>query len=91
VVKKETPVKKTTVQQLTKPVSLYTPARGNLKPLEYLNDGVFSNKTMGDGFVVRFVSEKVGNVYSPVDGVVTLVFPTKHAYGIETQLSQARG
>ncbi|UBX97827.1 PTS transporter subunit IIABC [Mycoplasmopsis synoviae] len=85
VVKKETPVKKTTVQQLTKPVSLYTPARGDLKPLEYLNDGVFSNKTMGDGFVVRFVSEKVGNVYSPVDGVVTLVFPTKHAYGIETK------
>ncbi|MEG0365295.1 MAG: PTS glucose transporter subunit IIA, partial [Coprobacillus sp.] len=43
-------------------------------------DEVFSQKMMGDGFVV-FPSE--GTLYSPVDGEVTMIFPTAHAIGIK--------
>ncbi|WP_036458715.1 PTS transporter subunit IIABC [Mycoplasma leonicaptivi] len=68
-----------------KSVKIQTAAKGDLLPLESLEDGVFSEKVMGDGFVVRFDSEIIGNVYSPVDGKVNVVFPTKHAYGIETR------
>ncbi len=34
---------------------------------------------MGDGYAVEPVN---GNVYAPVSGTVTSVFPTKHAVGI---------
>ncbi|MFL1038051.1 PTS sugar transporter subunit IIABC, partial [Mycoplasmopsis synoviae] len=47
VVKKESSVRKTRVEQLRKGVCLYSAARGDLKALEYVKDGVFSNKTMG--------------------------------------------
>ncbi|SYV97744.1 pts system enzyme IIA component [Mycoplasmopsis edwardii] len=40
---------------------------------------------MGDGFAIKFQSEKVGNVYAPVSGEITMVYPSKHAYGIETK------
>lgn len=34
---------------------------------------------MGDGFAIELTD---GNVYAPVSGDVTLVFPTGHAFGI---------
>mgnify|MGYP000529667567 FL=1 len=36
---------------------------------------------MGDGFAVE---PENGNVYAPVSGIVTSVFPTKHAFGLLT-------
>lgn len=36
---------------------------------------------MGDGFLV--IPEN-GTIYSPVEGVVSSIFPTKHAVGIQT-------
>lgn len=72
-------------QELVNPVQLNTVARGKIIPIAEVEDQVFSSKAMGDGFAVKFSSEKVGNVYSPVDGEVTLVFPSKHAYGITTK------
>ncbi|MBN4083495.1 PTS transporter subunit EIIC [Mycoplasma sp. CSL10137] len=68
-----------------KSVKIQTVAKGELLPLESLNDGVFSEKLMGDGFVVRFDANKVGNVYSPVKGRIVSLFDSKHAYGIETK------
>lgn len=40
----------------------------------------FSNKLLGDGFMI---SSKEEVVCSPCDGVLTMVFPTKHAFGIK--------
>lgn len=58
---------------------LTSPVRGVVKPISESADPVFSSKAMGDGIAVDPVE---GAVYAPCDGVVSLVFPTKHAIGI---------
>lgn len=60
--------------------TLVMPMKGKVSPLDQTPDEVFSQKMMGDGFVV-FPSE--GTLYSPVDGEVTMIFPTAHAIGIK--------
>lgn len=56
-------------------------ADGEVKTISAVNDPVFSQKMMGDGFGVE---PKNGIVYAPVSGTVTSVFPTKHALGLLT-------
>ena len=56
-------------------------ADGEVKPITAVKDPVFSYKMMGDGFAVE---PENGNVYAPVSGIVTSVFPTKHAFGLLT-------
>lgn len=56
-------------------------AEGEVKPITAVKDPVFSSKMMGDGFAVE---PENGNVYAPVSGIVTSVFPTKHAFGLLT-------
>lgn len=53
---------------------------GEVKPVSEASDGVFASKAMGDGVV--FLPEN-GEVYSPVNGKVVMVFPTKHAIGLQ--------
>lgn len=47
-----------------------------------MNDKVFAEKLVGDGYAV--IPED-GNIYAPVSGTVETVFPTKHAIGIQTE------
>lgn len=47
-----------------------------------MNDKVFAEKLVGDGYAV--IPEN-GNIYAPVSGTVETVFPTKHAIGIQTE------
>lgn len=54
-------------------------ANGVLVPLEEVNDEVFASKAMGDG--VALVPSS-GDIVSPVNGIISTVFPTGHAYGI---------
>lgn len=63
-----------------KDVELYNPVDGDVIPIEEVADPVFSQKMMGDGFGVQ---PNNGQVYSPINGKVTSVFPTKHALGLE--------
>ena len=56
-------------------------ADGKVLAITEVNDPVFSQKMMGDGFGVEPVN---GTVYAPVAGIVTSVFPTKHALGLLT-------
>ena len=56
-------------------------ADGDVKPITEVKDPVFASKMMGDGFAVE---PENGNVYAPVSGIVTSVFPTKHAFGLLT-------
>ena len=59
-----------------------SPVAGTLKKLENVNDEVFSSMAMGNGFAVV---PNGNEIYSPVSGVVEVVFPTKHAFGIKTK------
>ncbi|HGK8500726.1 TPA: PTS transporter subunit IIBC [Streptococcus pyogenes] len=56
-------------------------ADGMVLPITGVKDQVFAAKMMGDGFAVEPTS---GNIYAPVAGLVTSVFPTKHAFGLLT-------
>lgn len=61
--------------------NIYSPCKGVLKPVEEVKDEVFSSKAMGEGFAVK---PKDGAIFSPVNGEIMSVFPTKHALGIKT-------
>ena len=61
---------------------IYSPVTGNLSPITKVTDEVFSKKMMGDGFAV---SPNETAVFSPVKGIVSTLFPTKHAIGIKTE------
>ena len=54
-------------------------ADGQVIPITEVSDQVFAEKMMGDGFGV--IPDNT-QVYSPVSGKVTNVFPTKHAIGL---------
>ncbi|XTU25355.1 glucose PTS transporter subunit IIA [Enterococcus faecium] len=56
-------------------------ADGTVVSLDKASDPVFAQKMMGEGY---FVEPENGHIYSPVTGVVSSVFPTKHAIGITT-------
>lgn len=62
------------------PNVIHAPFTGSVKPVSECGDGVFASKAMGDGIVI---TPENGNLYSPVDGEVMLVFPTKHALGLK--------
>ena len=59
--------------------AVYSVADGQAVSITEVKDPVFAQKMMGDGYAVEPVN---GNVYAPVSGTVTSVFPTKHAVGI---------
>lgn len=58
------------------------PISGRCIPLEEVNDEMFASKILGDGFAIEPSS---GTVKSPVDGTVTVAYPTGHAFGIRTE------
>lgn len=60
--------------------SLFNPVNGKIVAIEEVDDPVFSQKMMGDGFGVVPSS---GEIYSPGTGKVVSVFPTQHAVGLE--------
>lgn len=61
---------------------IYNPVIGKIIPLKEIDDGVFSEKLMGEGFAIR---PKNGSIFAPIEGTVTSIFPTKHAISIETR------
>ncbi|WP_373760764.1 PTS system trehalose-specific EIIBC component [Streptococcus ferus] len=56
-----------------------SPLTGQVKPLSEAVDPVFAQGVMGTGVLV-LPSE--GELVAPVDGVVSVLFPTKHAIGL---------
>lgn len=55
------------------------PTKGEVIELSQVNDPTFSQGLMGKGFAVISVD---GNYYAPFNGVVSMIFPTKHAIGL---------
>lgn len=74
--------KKTTTTFKGSHADFVAPANGELIPIDQVQDEVFSQKMMGEGFAV--IPEN-GEVASPVSGTIVSVFPTKHAIGIKTE------
>lgn len=62
-----------------KSYTVYAPMNGKSIPLEEVNDGVFSERMLGDGAAIEPAD---GRVTAPFDGVVSMVFDTKHAIGL---------
>ena len=60
---------------------IYSVANGHSLPITEVDDQVFSQKMMGDGFAVV---PSDNDVVAPVSGKVSSIFPTKHAIGLET-------
>ena len=61
---------------------LVSPLAGQVKPLSQATDPVFSSGVMGQGVVIE---PSQGELVSPVNGTVTVLFPTKHAVGIVSE------
>ncbi|MGG5318547.1 glucose PTS transporter subunit IIA [Enterococcus sp. AZ072] len=72
-----TPVKNLNEIGLTE--SILSPMEGNLLEIDQVPDKVFSEEMMGSGFAIELSD---GKIYSPVNGKIDNVFPTKHAIGI---------
>ncbi|MDA9460173.1 PTS system, maltose and glucose-specific IIC component [Enterococcus mundtii 3F] len=73
--------KETTTAALGIEKELYAVAKGEVIALAAVNDPVFSQKMMGDGFAVI---PETDTITAPVAGRIVSVFPTKHAIGMET-------
>lgn len=76
-----TPVEKIETNFSGANTQLVAPADGELIAIDQVEDDVFSQKMMGEGFAI--IPDN-GEIVSPLTGKVTSVFPTKHAIGLET-------
>ncbi len=60
-------------------VTVKSPLSGVAKPLSESPDPVFSQGVMGQGIVIE---PDKGELVAPIDGVVSVLFPSKHAVGL---------
>ena len=67
---------------LAQSAEVVSPLAGQVKPLSQATDPVFSSGVMGQGVVIE---PSQGGLVSPVNGTVTVLFPTKHAVGIVSE------
>lgn len=60
-------------------VEIASPLSGQVKELSQATDPVFAQGVMGQGVLIE---PSQGDLLAPVDGIVSVLFPTKHAVGI---------
>lgn len=72
----------TVEKEAVTPETIVSPIKGSLEPLSEVKDEVFASKALGKGIAIL---PDEGKVYSPVDGKVSVVFPTKHAIGLNSK------
>lgn len=65
-----------------KEISINNPISGEILNISQVPDEAFASKLLGDGFAIDPYDNKV---YSPFDGIVKVLFKTKHAIAIENQ------
>lgn len=66
-------------EELVKQETIVSPLKGGVKALAEVKDEAFSKGALGKGIAIEPTE---GKVVSPVDGVLTTLFPTGHALGI---------
>lgn len=62
-------------------IDVKSPLTGQVKPLSEAVDPVFAQGVMGQGVLIE---PSEGLLVAPVDGVVSVLFPTNHAVGLVT-------
>lgn len=67
-------------KQKVSEIIFHSPGTGTIIPMEDVNDPVFAQKMMGDGFAL--VPEG-GVILAPMDGEVVMVADTAHAVGFK--------
>ena len=77
VVKEEEASKKPLVNKIT----VASPIKGEIVPLNKVNDETFASEMMGKGIAIN---PKEGKVVSPINGKVQMLFKTKHAIGLKS-------
>nr|WP_294759741.1 PTS transporter subunit IIABC [uncultured Lactobacillus sp.] len=63
-------------------IDFTAPVNGKFKSLVDVDDEVFSEKMMGEGFAIEPTDQ---HIFSPVEGEVVSIFKTKHAIGLKTK------
>lgn len=61
--------------------TLRSPIAGTAIPLTQVDDAAFASEALGKGIAIE---PAVGEVVSPINGKVVMVFDTKHAIGLES-------
>lgn len=64
---------------LLEDIAVWSPVKGEVLELQQVEDAAFSAGILGKGCAIVPTE---GEIYAPVDGVLTTLFPTKHALGI---------
>ncbi|MEJ2489563.1 MAG: PTS glucose transporter subunit IIA [Sulfurovaceae bacterium] len=65
-----------------KKLEVLAPCKGKVISLKDVNDEVFSKKMAGEGIAI---TPKDSIICSPIDGVITKIFPTNHAFAINNK------
>jgi glucose-specific phosphotransferase system IIA component len=65
-----------------KKATLHSPTTGMLIPLSQVSDPVFAEGMMGPGLAIE---PTIAEIYAPVEGTITTIFPTKHAIGVKAK------
>ncbi len=63
-------------------IYLFSPVNGESLSITKVNDEMFSNKLIGDGIAFKLYEDIV---YSPCEGEIIAIAPTKHAIGIRAR------
>ena len=63
-------------------IDVLSPAAGQYVPLREIKDETFSSGVMGSGFGIMPTK---GVIYAPVNGTVSMLFPTGHAIGFTAE------
>lgn len=63
-------------------ITVMSPVSGKIVDLSKVDDETFANEIMGKGIAIL---PDNGTIFSPVNGTITSVFPTKHAIGITSE------
>ena len=62
-------------------VEIGSPVNGKIVPIDTVSDPTFAQEMIGKG--VAIIPED-GNFYAPADGTLVALFPTGHAYALNT-------
>lgn len=68
--------------KIEKTIMIHSPISGEMIPLDHVPDPVFSRKVMGEGLAIIPIN---GEVFSPINGKVIQISPTKQSIGMVTE------